>query len=111
MNKEVIEGLRSKIEQLGDSAVRALAELIEMGESESVRLAAASKALDLIGVKPPVEIVTNVAEVDRVNDETAATLERLEKNLEARKPKEIEPALETLFVLESEDPEVVEVTQ
>lgn len=100
----VAEAFRKKIEGIGDAAVRTLQELVEMGDSEAVRLGAAKTILDYIGVKPAVEVVVNQGELERVEDETATTIERLQRNLEGRTqhvlPKA--PELETLMILESD---------
>ena len=109
INKELVDSLRRQLEQTAGAAVRALSELVEMGESESVRLAAAAKILDLVGVQPAREVQVNVSEVERVEEATRETLERLRRNVDGRVKAALPkgtPELETLFVLEGEDEEL-----
>jgi predicted urease superfamily metal-dependent hydrolase len=110
INKNLVDSLRRQLEQVAESAVRTLRELVEMGDSESVRLAAATKVLELVGVQPAREVTINVAEIDRVEDEMATTLERLQRNIEANQAKrELNrgaPSIEALIVLEGDDEEL-----
>jgi hypothetical protein len=108
LNNELIEALRRQLEGISTSAVRTLSELVEGAVSEQVRLAAATKVLELVGVDRPKEVTVSIGEIKHVEDQTAIMLERLERNLEARDVKELTPALDTLFILEgSEDEPVV----
>jgi hypothetical protein len=107
MNRDLVDGLHKQLESIANVAVRTLAELVEMGQSESVRLAASKLVLDYVGVAPPVEIVVHEGEVARVDDETRVVLEKLQRNIEAGQTKALAatPSVEALIVLEGDDEE------
>lgn len=84
---EVRDRTRAQLAQFADKAVMAILELVEMGESEQVRLAAATKLLALVGVNEVKETKNTNVNVDgTVDKDIAETLQRLQKNKQAATP-------------------------